>query len=50
MDEKDLDRVIREIISIHTKNFHENGVNAPSKLAAVKDVIERSIARLSDED
>ena len=50
MDEEDLDRLIREIISIHTKNYHENGVNAPSKVAAVKEVIERNIARMSDED
>lgn len=50
MTDHELDTIIREIISLHTKNYHENGINAPSKLAAVKDVIERNIARLSDED
>ena len=50
MTEEELDRIIREVISLHTKNYHEHGINAPSKLAAVKEVIERNIARLTDED
>lgn len=50
MQDDELDKVIREVISLHTKNYHENGINAPSKLAAVKEVIERNIARMSDED
>ena len=50
MQDDELDKVIREVISLHTKNYHENGINAPSKLAAVKEVIEKTIARISDED
>lgn len=50
MDELELDRIIREVISLHTKNYHEHGVNAPSKLALVKEIVERNIARMSDED
>jgi hypothetical protein len=50
MDEIELDRIIREVVSVHTKNYHEHGVNAPSKLAAVKEVIERNIARITDEN
>ena len=50
MTEADLDRIIREVISLHTKNYHEHGINAPSKLAAVKVVIEQNIASVTDEN
>ena len=50
MNEKELDRIIREVVSLHRKNFQENGERARSKLAAVKEVIERNINRIKDEN
>ena len=50
MEDQELDRIIREVVSLHKKNFQENGDRARSKLSAVKEVIERNMNRVRDED
>ena len=50
MNDQDLDRIIREVVSLHRQNYFENGERARSKLAAVKDVIDRNMNRMQDED
>ena len=50
MEDKELDKIIREVVSLHKKNFQENGERARSKLSAVKDVIERNMNKVKDED
>lgn len=50
MNDDDLDRIIREIVSLHRQNYFENGERARSKISAVKDVIDRNMNRMKDED
>lgn len=50
MKDEELDRIIREVVSLHRRNYQENGERARSKLSAVKDIIERNVSRLSNED
>lgn len=50
MTEEESDRIIREIISVHRQNYLENGERAKSKANAVKDIIERNMSRMRDED
>ena len=50
MSEEELDRIIREVISIHRRNYLENSEKPKSKLNAVKDVIERNMNRMHHEN
>jgi len=50
MKDENLDRIIREVVSLHRQNYQENGERARSKLSAVKDIIERNLNRVSDEN
>ena len=50
MNEDDLNRIIREIISLHRKNYLENGERARSKVSDVKSIIERHMGRGQNED
>jgi hypothetical protein len=45
-----LDKIIREIVSLHQRNYQENGERARSKIAEVKQVVERHINRVQDEN
>lgn len=46
----DLDKIIREIVSLHRRNYQENGERARSKLADVKQVIERHASKVQNEN
>ena len=50
MDRDELDRIIREIISVHRLNYLENGDRARSKSASIKEIVEKNMNRLSDAD
>ncbi len=50
MKDDELDKIIREIVSLHRRNYQENGERARSKIAEVKQVVERQMNRVQDED
>ena len=50
MKDEELDRIIREVVSLHRINYQENGERARSKLSAVKEIVERNVNRVSDEN
>lgn len=50
MTDDELDKIIREIVSLHQRNYQENGERARSKLTEVKQAVERHINRVQDEN
>lgn len=50
MTDSDLNKIIREVVALHRNNFNENGERARSKLSAVKEIIEKHISRISNEN
>ena len=50
ISDKELDRIIREIVSIHRPNFLEHGDRAKSKAKDIKEIINRNVIGSENED